>query len=116
MQLVRALLKPANGTPRIVFDRRLTVARDELRRPSYTNRGVWFSYSEGLRFEVDQRTKQPREEIRKDGKWDHSYEASAYGAVIVFQPEFQRLYDLETGPRRGRRLAAGGVRGAWRTS
>lgn len=97
IQLLRALFRPADKKPRILISRALTLKRDEHNRPhKLTRRGIWHALVEGYRYQRDSQGR-ITDTPKKDGKWDHAIDALAYGAVMIFDSEFSRLLDLETG-------------------
>ena len=95
MLLLRALLRPPSGPPRILFNRPLLARHDEETRLKRTRRGIWHSLSAGLKFKRDKLGNMV-EELPARSLYKHSFDALAYGAVMIFS-EFNRLLDLETG-------------------
>lgn len=96
IQFLRAMLRPRQTKPRILFSRYLTDDKDKMNAHKQTRRGVWWALREGYKFQRD--SKQVVTDIpKKDGVSDHAIDQLAYTAVIRFSRDFWRLYDLERG-------------------
>ena len=94
--LIRMLLNPKSGKPKILVSAELAAESKRLTRMSYTSKGIWAGLNEGVRYKKNA-LGNVEEVIDKSKGWDHIHDCLCYKCVMVFPGEVRRLFDPEQG-------------------